>query len=87
MIPSLDHIFHFLKICASMQDNLTEDLCKHIVGLIGDLAVAFGKKVQPYLRDPSIISVVQMATSSGDSDLETLGKWAHSVIATAMNTK
>ena len=70
-----------------MNDNLTDDLCKHVVGLIGDLAVAFGKKVGNYLRDPTIISIIQLATGSEDSDLVTLGKWAHSVVATAMNSK
>ena len=81
LLASLDQIAQFLQRSSAGEDRPSEVL-KAAVGLIGDLAQTFGKRVQQLFASPVITQIVQNGLGDEDENVQRLSSWAQQVIQT-----
>ena len=65
MIPYLDQITKFVKVCAEYPQK-SDELHKNLIGIIGDLAKFYGHSLKAFIADKSITTTIQEAASEED---------------------
>lgn len=81
MLTALEGMVAFLSRIQT-NPNMSSELLKAVVGLLGDLAQTFGKRISHIFRMPFVSSLIQQGTH--DEDAQEISEWAGSVISAAV---
>lgn len=75
LISDLPHIVSFAGKVVTEAYHPTDSLHMAVLGLLGDLALAYGPQVRPLLTSPDILQYARTQESSADSKLRSVAKW------------
>jgi hypothetical protein len=82
LAPYVDSIFAYLVKVAQPVD-VSEEILKSSIGLIGDLATAGGAPLLAYVTNPSVTAIIQqgiqLGAQSGNLELQETAQYAQGV--------
>jgi hypothetical protein len=76
VLVALEGIVDFIYRCAN-NDNKSVEIVKAAVGLVGDLAVVFGKRVLNVFKQPFVNTLIQEGLT--EEDIRDTAAWAQKV--------
>jgi len=78
--PFIPDILNFVNIIWNDEANRNESLVGAIIGIIGDISVAFGEGVRGIMTQPVVQVIISKGLSSRNTQIQRTARWAQSVI-------
>lgn len=82
--PYVGDLFQYLNILSGTEHADTLDFVKLLVGLVGDLANLYGKKIQPLLIAPFVMKIIDLLKKSAVKEYRQLATWAQKSVSIAL---